>query len=139
MPLTLFVWALLIGICTVTIPFFNSVYAQGVPQSIQDQLNTMSPEEARREAIRLGIDLSDPEAAIERARELGVPESLVQQMLDAVASEEEGDDEGLAPGMEMDREVPQLNGRAIFFPEQLVLSEEKQLRINEEKDGFFRS
>ena len=34
------------------------------------------PEEARREAVRLGIDLSDPDAALARARELGVPESL---------------------------------------------------------------
>ena len=132
------VWALLLGICTVTIPLFNNAHAQGVPQSIRDQLNTMSPEEARREAVRLGIDLSDPEAAMARARELGVPESLIQQMLDAIEAEEGDDDGTLDPNMEMDREVPQLNGRPIFFPEQLVLSEEKQLRINEEKDGFFR-
>ncbi|MBX2819874.1 MAG: SLBB domain-containing protein [Rhodothermaceae bacterium] len=132
------VWALLLGICSVTIPVFNSAHAQGVPQSIQDQLSEMSPEEARREAIRLGLDLNDPEAAIARARELGVPESLVQQMLDAIASEEEEEEPGLQPGMETDRDVPQLNGRPIFFPEQLVLSQETQLRINEEEDGHFR-
>ena len=132
------VWALLLGICSVTIPFFNVAHAQVVPQSVQDQLNSMSPEEARREAIRLGLDLSDPEAAIARARELGVPESLVQQMLDAIEAEAGDQENDLPAGMEMDREVPQLNGRPIFFPEQLVIAEETQLRINEEKDGFFR-
>ena len=132
------VWALLLGICTVTIPLFNAAHAQGVPQSIQDQLESMSPEEARREAVRLGIDLSDPEGALARAREIGVPESLVQQMLDAIQAEEDALKGDPDPVMEMDREVPQLNGRPLFFPEKLVLSEEKPLRINEQEDGHFR-
>ena len=132
------VWALLIGICSVTIPFSNDARAQAVPQSVQDQLNSMTPEQARREAVRLGLDLSDPEAAVARARELGIPESLVQQMLEAIEAEEGEEDDNVNTGMEADREVPELNGRTVFFPEHLVITEEKQLRINEEEDGHFR-
>ncbi|SHK08580.1 SLBB domain-containing protein [Rhodothermus profundi] len=64
--------------------------AQEIPQSVQEELRRrgMTLEEARREAERLGIDLSDPEQAVQRARELGIPESHIQAMLEAVQQEE---------------------------------------------------
>ncbi len=64
-------------------------YAQDIPQPVQEELQRrgMSLEEARQEAARLGIDLSDPEQAVQRARELGIPESQIQAMLQAVQQE----------------------------------------------------
>lgn len=44
----------------------------------------MTPEQARAEAQRYGIDLTDPRAALRRARTLGLPVERVRQMLLAV-------------------------------------------------------
>ncbi len=66
------------------------VHAQEIPQPVQEEIRRrgMTVEEARREAERLGIDLSNPEQAARRARELGIPESQIQAMLRAVQQEQ---------------------------------------------------
>ncbi len=89
----------------------------------------MTAEEARREALRLGIDLSDPEAAVARARQLGVPEALIQEMLGAVADEEAAATEGQGAGNTPDREVPMLAGRPIINPDVLILPEKDLLML----------
>lgn len=65
-------------------------YAQEIPPAVQEEIQRrgMTVEEARREAARLGIDLSNPEQAAQRARELGIPESQIQAMLRAVEQEQ---------------------------------------------------
>ncbi|MFB6230130.1 MAG: SLBB domain-containing protein [Salinibacter sp.] len=44
----------------------------------------LSPAEARRRARQLGIDLSNPERAVQQARRRGVPEARIQALLRAV-------------------------------------------------------
>ncbi len=63
--------------------------AQNIPPQVREELRRrgLTPEEARREAERLGIDLSNPEQAAQRARELGIPESQIQALLEAVRQE----------------------------------------------------
>ena len=59
---------------------------QEVPDSLRKELEArnLTPEQARRQARQLGIDLSTPERAVEQARRLGVPETRVQALLQAV-------------------------------------------------------
>ena len=90
--------------------------AQVNPSRVQQELENrgMTVEEARREAIRLGIDLTDPVVARQRARSLGVSEDLINQMLGAVEDE-------TSPGMgvgvgEQDRSVPVIAGRPLVSP-----------------------
>ena len=81
-------WLLVGGmIWGVAIP--QRLFAQDIPPAVQQELRRrgLTPEEARREAERLGIDLSDPEQAAQRARELGIPESQIQALLEAVRQE----------------------------------------------------
>ncbi|NNL47301.1 MAG: sugar transporter [Acidimicrobiia bacterium] len=52
----------------------------------------MTAEQARRQAEALGIDLSNPVQAAQRARELGVPESTIQRLLRAVQEQEAADE-----------------------------------------------
>ncbi|MEM8485756.1 MAG: SLBB domain-containing protein [Bacteroidota bacterium] len=118
--------------CLVLVSSFSAATAQAqeIPESIQQQLrqNGMSADEARREALRLGIDLSDPEAATARARQLGVPESLIQQMLTAIADEEEMGRTVPTDGI-VDREVPSLAGRPIISPEVLYVPDQDPLLL----------
>ncbi len=121
------VWMFLFGFVLLTgYQSASPVHAQGIPKSIQQELDkrSLTPEEARREALRLGIDISDPERALARARELGIPESMVQEMIDAIELEQEEEEAPTSSnGSEIDREVPELVGRPIILPEQLVLPE----------------
>ena len=66
------------------------VAAQNLPPAIQQELDrrSMSPEEARAMAQQLGINLNDPIQAAQRARELGVPETTIQEMLRAVRQQQ---------------------------------------------------
>jgi polysaccharide biosynthesis/export protein len=66
--------------------------AQTIPPAIQAELNSrnMSEAEARAMAQQLGINLNDPVQAAQRARELGVPESTIQEMLRAIKDNEQG-------------------------------------------------
>ncbi|MBO6577045.1 MAG: SLBB domain-containing protein [Rhodothermales bacterium] len=68
------------------------VAAQNVPPAIQQELNrrNMTEAEARAMAQQLGVNLNDPVQAAQRARELGVPEPTIQEMLRAVRSGDEG-------------------------------------------------
>ena len=62
---------------------------QDVPDAVQDELDArnLTPEQARRRARQLGIDLSDPERAAQQARRRGIPEARVQALLQAVQRE----------------------------------------------------
>ncbi len=62
------------------------VAAQDVPADVQRELDRrgLTAEEARRQAQQMGIDLSNPVQAAQRARELGIPESTIQRLLRAV-------------------------------------------------------
>lgn len=57
---------------------------QSGQQSQDAGRDDMTPEEARAEAKRYGLDLSDPKAALERARTLNLPEERVRRLLRAV-------------------------------------------------------
>ncbi|MEZ4699379.1 MAG: SLBB domain-containing protein [Rhodothermales bacterium] len=96
--------------------------AQNIPQSVQRELQDrgITADEARREALRLGIDLTNPEAAIRRAREIGVPEALVRQMVQAV-QEEERQEQANSTRSSVDREVPIMFGPPTLSAETLVL------------------
>ncbi|PEN14680.1 sugar ABC transporter substrate-binding protein [Longibacter salinarum] len=48
----------------------------------------MTVQEARMRAQQLGIDLNNPQQAIRRARELGIPESQIQAIIQAVQPED---------------------------------------------------
>ena len=126
------VWGLLTGIFTLTVLIPNTSYSQDLPQSVQRELEnrSMTAEDARREALRLGIDLSDPTAALARARELGIPEPLIQDMINAIEREEEALNPSQGPAIELDREVPELAGRAVILPETLVMSDSRPLFIS---------
>lgn len=108
----------------------HQVLAQDLPPSVQQRLEEqgMTADEARREALRLGIDLSNPEAAVARARQLGIPEALIQDMLSAVAAEEE-EMAGFETDGSIDREVPMLAGRPIITPDVLILPQEDLLML----------
>lgn len=136
-PIQSVVWVCLFGLLTIISGLTTDAQAQRIPQSVQDQLDAqgMTAEEARREALRLGIDLNDPEGAVRRARQIGVPESVIQQMLAAIEAEEgeaitETDDQA-------DREVPTLAGRPIITPEQLVLPDVNPFMLTEPVQGRF--
>ncbi len=99
-----------------------TVAGQDLPANVQRELDArgMTAEQARREALRLGINLDNPEAAVRRAREIGVPEALVRQMLAAV-QQEAGGQQGAPIGFELDREVPEMIGPALVTPRVLSL------------------
>jgi len=65
---------------------FGNLAAQEVSPAVQNELakEGMTVEEARQQAEMLGIDLSNPDQAAARARQLGIPESRIQRMLNAV-------------------------------------------------------
>lgn len=59
-----------------------------VPQEVARNLQSKgyTVEQAQQEAQSLGINLSNPQNAAQRARELGIPEAQIQQMLQAIES-----------------------------------------------------
>ncbi len=103
----------------------ESAFAQDLPASVQRELQErgFTADEARREAVRLGIDLSNPEVAVRRAREIGISESLVRQMILAVRAEEEAAQQQLQLGgsREIDRDVPRMFGPAVLSRDVLVV------------------
>ncbi|MEJ2050056.1 MAG: SLBB domain-containing protein, partial [Calditrichota bacterium] len=64
----------------------QTVTEQDLPESARQELQKrgMTVQEARRQAEMLGINLDNPQEALWRARELGIPESTINDMLDAV-------------------------------------------------------
>ena len=129
-PLFLAGWILWLGVLSMCAGTINMVHAQEIPRSVQQKLNQngMSADEARREALRLGIDLTNPESAVIRARQLGIPETLIQEMLGAVAEEEELNGVPSVDGI-VDREVPTLAGRPMITPDVLFLPEKDLLLL----------
>lgn len=77
---------LFIAVLTISLLAQISLIAQQVTPAVEQELarQGMTVEEARQQAQQLGINLNDPEQAAARARELGVPESRIQRMLNAV-------------------------------------------------------
>ena len=129
-PITSVVWLLVITAAMSLLPHFVAQSAaQEIPRSVQQQLQRqgMTANEARREAVRLGIDLTDPEAAVQRAREIGIPESLIQEMISAIEEEELG--EAPLAADRVDREVPALAGRPIITPDVIFLPEHDPLLL----------
>ena len=131
------VWGLLIAVFTLTILSTRPSYSQGIPQSVQRELDnrSMSANEARREAARLGIDLTNPESAVTRAVALGIPETIIQEMLDAIALEDRGIPQVNSEFQEVDREVPVLAGRPVIIPEKLFLPEVDPLLLSAENEN----
>ena len=64
-----------------------------VPDSVREALDArnLTPEQARRRARQLGIDLSDPERAARQAQRRGIPEARVQALLEAVQQDTAAD------------------------------------------------
>ncbi|MEM1127258.1 MAG: hypothetical protein AAGI71_11455, partial [Bacteroidota bacterium] len=95
--------------------------AQEVNPAIRQELERrgLTVEEARREAARLGIDLSDPVQAAARARELGVSEAQIQSWLalEEEAAQFRADSTGLGS---QDRLAPVLSGLAVWSPSEVV-------------------
>jgi polysaccharide biosynthesis/export protein len=82
--LLMFVRTLLISlVLALGLVVSGTVMAQQVPRPVDQELQArgMTLEQAVNQARLLGIDLNDPEQAARRARELGVPESQIQEML----------------------------------------------------------
>lgn len=59
---------------------------QEVPDSVREEFEArnLSPEQARRRAQELGINLSNPEQAAKQARRRGIPEARLQALMRAV-------------------------------------------------------
>lgn len=100
--------------------------AQQVPESVRQELQRqgMTVEEARRQAEQMGIDLSDPEQAVQRARQLGVPEARIQALLrayDQSMQMEFGGAVGGPSGQALLR--PTLAGGAVVSPDTVLVDE----------------
>jgi polysaccharide biosynthesis/export protein len=82
---------LVLGVFLAAIPA-GLATGQAIPPAVQQELNrkNMTVAEARAMATQLGINLDDPVQAVQRARELGVPESSIQGMLRAIREDKEG-------------------------------------------------
>ncbi len=74
---------LILLLCLVASPASRAQNVQNIPPEVQEELNRrgMTLEQAKQEAARLGIDLSNPQQAAQRARQLGIPESEIQRWL----------------------------------------------------------
>ena len=83
--------SLLVVLCAIVASgvWIGPAQAQQIPEEAREELErrNLTVEEARRRAQQLGIDLSDPRQAVQRARELGIPESQIRAILQAVQSD----------------------------------------------------
>ena len=80
---------LLILLCTAGVGGTPAHAQQQVPDSVREELEArnLSPEQARRRAQQLGLDLSSPEQAAEQARRRGIPEARVRALLRAARAD----------------------------------------------------
>ena len=80
---------LLILLCTAGVGGTPAHAQQQVPDSVREDLEArnLSPEQARRRAQQLGLDLSSPEQAAEQARRRGIPEARVRALLRAARAD----------------------------------------------------
>lgn len=65
---------------------FSTISAQeggDVPQKVQQEVKAhgMTVDQAKSEAKKMGVDLSNPQQAAQKARQMGIPESKIQEML----------------------------------------------------------
>jgi len=65
---------------------YPQITQEELPESAQEELERqgMTLDEAMQQAQMLGIDLSNPQAARSRAQQLGIPESTINEWLQAV-------------------------------------------------------
>ena len=101
----------------------ESARAQQVPESVQQQLDEqgMTVEQARRQAEQLGIDLSNPQQAAQRARQLGIPEARIQALLRAYNQSRQPGQTG-TPGTQPQLR-PTLSGGAVVSPDTVLVAE----------------
>lgn len=98
--------------------------AQEVPESVRQELQEqgMTVEEARRQAEELGIDLSNPQQAARRARELGIPEARIQALLQAYEQSTQRDRQTGAMDAQT-RLRPTLSGNAVVSPDTVLVDD----------------
>lgn len=97
-------------------------HAQDVSPEVREELNAqgMSASEARAQARRLGIDLSNPQRAAQQARQLGIPESRIQALLQAAErAESDGDASATSARTEAMPMRPILIGRPMVNPSEI--------------------
>ncbi len=99
----------MIVICFIFSPFLWGQQSEDVPEKVQQEAEKhgMTVDQAKKEASRLGIDLSNPDQAAQRARELGVPEAKIQELLRASEAQQE---QAVGPGEEIQPEGEQEPG-----------------------------
>ena len=116
--------ALLVGGLLLGSGLVDAAWAQQVPESVREQLQEqgMTVEEARRQAEQLGIDLSNPQQAARRARQLGIPEARIQALLQAYnQSMQQGQAAGMTGTQPQLR--PTLSGGAVISPDTVLVAE----------------
>ena len=127
-----FLAALLVAL--IAAPIAAPLHAQDInpddlPPEVQEELDRrgISPQEALREAERLGIDPSNPEQAERRARELGVPDSQIRLWRSLIEAQEQA--RGATPGRQAERTgraAPYQAGPAELTPRAVVLPERQR-------------
>lgn len=117
-----------------TVGFAAPAAAQEVPPAVQREIERrgLTVEEARREAQRLGIDLSDPEQALQRARALGIPEVQVQRWLQVLTDAETTERQAATDAGPQDRAAPVLAGRPTLTPALLTVGARGRVGPGEE-------
>lgn len=96
-----------------------------LPPEVQAELDRrgLSPQQALREAERLGIDPTNPDQAERRARELGIPDSQIRLWRSLIEAQQQAD---MVPGREAaatGRSAPYQAGPAQLSPREVLLPE----------------
>jgi len=116
----------------VTAPLYaQDIDPDDLPPEVQAELDRrgLSPQEALREAERLGIDPTNPDQAERRARELGIPESQIRLWRSLIEAQEQasrtaGGEQADRPG----RNAPYQAGPAELTPQEIMLPERPRTR-----------
>ena len=116
----------------VTAPLYaQDIDPDDLPPEVQAELDRrgLSPQEALREAERLGIDPTNPDQAERRARELGIPESQIRLWRSLIEAQEQAS--RTAGGGQADRtgrNAPYQAGPAELTPREIILPERQGTR-----------
>ncbi len=96
-----------------------------LPPEAREELERrgMSPQEALREAERLGIDPNNPEQAARRARELGIPESQIRMWISIMEAQQDTERPRAERRNGDARSAPYLAGPAELEPREVILPE----------------
>ena len=114
----------------VTAPLYaQDIDPDDLPPEVQAELDRrgLSPQEALREAERLGIDPTNPDQAERRARELGIPESQIRLWRSLIEAQEQAS--RTARGGQADRSgrnAPYQAGPAELTPREIILPERQR-------------